>query len=84
MFNVRYIAHLEAEIERLKAERDHANEERQGMLNSLLAHVGAPSIEVKQSVPVVIPQQRRRNVPSIFRAMREGLARKNESERITQ
>lgn len=79
LYKSRYTRYLETEVERLKLELDKSTLERQAAVNSLLQHIGAPTMQLTPVERKTFSTQRTRNVPSVYRRMQELLSRKAEA-----
>ena len=76
LFRSCYVVSLEAEVRRLREALASAEEERRGMMNSLLGHLGAPTVEFsKRALSEPAKPGRGVVLPSMFRRHREQQAR---------
>ena len=76
LFRRRYVAALEADVERLRGEN-------RALMNSLLGTAGFPPVEYPATAPVALPAVRKRSWHQI-QAMKEAEARKTQAERQQQ
>lgn len=75
MFKTRYTRSLESQIESLKLELERATLERQAAINAMLAHMGAPTLDLTDRPKIA--EQPKRTLPSMNRRFKEFIARQS-------